>query len=73
MKVLNKYMVDDEKKKNFKSDKIQKQIQKFKDKYGDRFQNEEMAKKHIDFEIRKYNEHKSWWNEEDYLKIINQY
>ena len=29
MKILNKYMVDDEKKKNFKSDKIMKEMQKF--------------------------------------------
>ena len=73
MKILNKYMVDDEKKKEFKSDKVQKQIQKLMNKYGDRFQSQEMAREHIDYLIRKDNKDKPWWNEEDYLKIINQY
>ena len=73
MKILNKYMVDDEKKKEFKSNKIQKQMQKLKAKYGDRFQSQESARDHIDYLIRKDNKDKPWWNEEDYLKIINQY
>ena len=73
MKILNKYMVDDEKKKDFKSDKIMKEMQKLKDKFGDRFDSQEMAKNHIDYLIRKDYKNKPWWNEEDYLKIINQY
>ena len=73
MKILNKYMVDDEKKKDFKSDKIMKEMQKLKDKFGDRFDSQERAKNHIDYLIRKDYKNKPWWNEEDYLKIINQY
>ena len=73
MKILNKYMVDDEKKKDFKSDKIMKEMQKLKDKFGDRFDSQEMAKNYIDYLIRKDYKNKPWWNEEDYLKIINQY
>ena len=73
MKVLDKYIVGDEKKKKFKSDKIKRQIQKFKDKYGHRFQSQEMAKAHIEGEIRRYNDYKAWWDEEEFKKIINQY
>jgi hypothetical protein len=73
MKILNKYMVDDEKKKDFKSDKIMKEMQKLKNKFGGRFDSQEMAKNHIDYLIRKEYKNKPWWNEEDYLKIINQY
>jgi hypothetical protein len=48
-------------------------MQKLKNKFGGRFDSQEMAKNHIDYLIRKEYKNKPWWNEEDYLKIINQY